>query len=126
MFGIGGVALAHHGRGVGNAIVDEIVRRARVFLPLAPPGEPIVLYMGALADEPGVAALLAAHGFHEARRFWSMRLTFDRPPESPAAVPSVTFSQLSAGEEPSVYDCLAEAFEDHWGDGMPPRERVDQ
>jgi mycothiol synthase len=123
VFGIGGVALAHHERGLGTAMVEEIGRRAEVFLPLAPPGERVLWRMGSLADEPRVAALLTAHGFTEVRRFWTMRIAFGDPPEPPASVTGVTFNQLSSGEEPDVYDCLAEAFEDHWGDGISARER---
>ena len=63
VFSVGVVAVRHHGRGVGAAVLEEAERRARRFFPLAPPGERIVMHAGALADEPRVAGLLTAHGF---------------------------------------------------------------
>jgi ribosomal protein S18 acetylase RimI-like enzyme len=122
VFSIGGVALAHHGRGVGSAIVEELERRAAAFSRLAPAGEPVVWRMGALAEEPQVAALLAAHGFVERRIFWAMHRRFDGPPEPPGEVPGIAFDVIQPGREADVYDCLAEAFEDHFGDSLAPRE----
>jgi mycothiol synthase len=73
VFSVGVVAMRHHGRGIGAAIVEEAERRARRFFPLAPPGARIVMHAGALAEEPRV-------------------------------------------DERIAYDCLSEAFADHWGD----------
>jgi ribosomal protein S18 acetylase RimI-like enzyme len=120
VFSIGAVALDHHGRGVGGAIVEEIERRAWRFAELAPAGHEVVWRMGALAEEPLVAGLLTAHGFTERRIFWVMTRRFDGPPEPPADVPGVAFELVEAGREADVYDCLAEAFEDHFGDGLAP------
>jgi mycothiol synthase len=123
VFAIGCVALAHHGRGVGAAIVDEVERRAGHLATLAPAGEGVVLRMGALSDESRVAALLADRGYREVRRFWSMRTVFDGPPQPPAAVPGIAIRTLREGEEGLVYDCLAEAFEDHWGEMVGSKAR---
>ena len=119
VFSVGAVALGHHGRGIGAAIVEEAERRARRFFPLAPPGERIVMHAGALADEPLVAALLTAHGYAEARRFARMSIEFDGPPAPPSPVAGVEIRRLNRGEERSVYDCLSEAFADHWGGNWP-------
>jgi ribosomal protein S18 acetylase RimI-like enzyme len=118
VFTIGAVALEHHGRGIGTAIVEELARRAEGYAALAPAGEPVIWRMGALAEEPLVAGLLRAQGFTEARVFWMMQRRFDGPPEPPAAVPGVEFELVEPGREAEVYDCLAEAFEDHYGDGL--------
>lgn len=119
VFGIGVVALGHHGRGLGTAVVGEIDRRARV---VAEGRDGLALRVGALTGEPLSAALLTAHGFHEVRRFWSMWLTFDGPPAPPADVPGIDIRVLVPGQEGEVHGCLAEAFEDHWGGGMRPLE----
>jgi mycothiol synthase len=121
VFSIGGVALAHHGRGLGSAIVSEIQRRA---LEQVPAGGPAVTWrMGALADEPRVAALLTAHGFIETRRFWSMRIAFDGPPQPPAAISGIALRTLADGEEAAVHDCMVDAFRDHWGEAIDPLDR---
>jgi mycothiol synthase len=120
VFSIGAVALAHHGRGVGGAIVEELERRARDYAAEAPPGEPVIWRMGGLAEEPLVARLLAEHGFEQRRVFWVMKRWFDGPPPPADDVPGIEFGVIAPGREGDVYDCLAEAFEDHYGDGLEP------
>ena len=122
VFSIGAVALGHHGRGVGAAVVEELERRAEHFAAAAPPGEPVVWRMGALAEEPLVARLLTVHGFELRRVFWVMKRWFDGPPEPPGEVSGITFGTVAPGCEGEVYECLAEAFEDHYGDGLQPRD----
>ncbi|MDX6549253.1 MAG: mycothiol synthase [Gaiellales bacterium] len=123
VFTIGAVALAHHARGIGSAIVDEIERRALELTRAVPADEMVTWRMGALADEPLVAALLTGHGFREVRRFWAMRVTFDGVPAAPEAIPGVELRILVPGQEEAVYDCLAEAFHDHWGEPLEPLDR---
>ncbi len=122
VFSVGAVALRHHGRGVGAAIVEEAERRARRFVPLAPPGERVVIHNGALAEEPRVAGLLTAHGYFEARRFAQMSIEFAEPPAPPAAIPGIEIRPFARGDEAIVYDCLTEAFADHWGGNWPTEE----
>lgn len=122
VFSIGGVALAHHGRGLGAAIVSEIEQRALAQVPAAAAPD-VTWRMGALADEPRVAALLAAHGFVETRRFWSMRIAFDGPPQPAAPISGIALRTLAAGEEAAVHDCMVDAFRDHWGEPIEPLDR---
>lgn len=119
VFSIGVVALRHHGRGIGAAVLEESERRAQRLVALAPPGERVVMHAGALADEPRVSELLRAHGYAEVRRFARMSIGFDVPPQPPARIPGIEIRPLARGEEPSVYACLAEAFSDHWGATWP-------
>ena len=100
MFGIGAVALSHHNRGIGSAIIEEVERRGRE---LAAGHEDVTLRMGVLAGEPRVAALLTAHGFREVRVFWSMTLRFDGPPPPPADVAGIDVRTLVPGQEREVY-----------------------
>jgi mycothiol synthase len=108
---IGAVALSHHNRGIGAAIIEEVERRGRE-------RAAVTLRMGVLAGEPRVAALLTAHGFREVRVFWSMTLRFDGPPPPPADIAGIDVRTLVPGQERQVYECAAAAFEDHWGDGF--------
>jgi mycothiol synthase len=80
------------------------------------------MHSGALAGEPRVAELLAAHGYFEARRFAQMSIEFEEPPAPPAPLPGIEIRQLVEGEERVVYDCLLEAFADHWGGTWPTEE----
>jgi mycothiol synthase len=122
VFSVGVVALRHHGRGVGAAVLEEAERRAQRFVALAPAGERVVMHAGALADEPRVAGLLAAHGYAEVRRFARMTIEFEEPPGPPAALSGIEIRPLARGEEPTVYDCMSEAFADHWGPTWPTEE----
>jgi len=119
VFGIGAVALSHHGRGIGSAIIEEIGRRGRE---IAAGHENVTCRMGALAGEPRVAELLTGHGFREVRVFWSMTLRFEGPPPPPADVAGIDVRTLVPGQERKVYECAADAFEDHWGDGFSSEE----
>lgn len=123
VFAVGAVALGHHSRGIGAAVVEEIERRARGLAELAPAGGQVLLHLGALAGEPRVSGLLTAHGFDEVRRFWSMMMLFDKPMEAPAPLAGFELRPLGEGEEVAVYRCLAEAFQDHWGGDFEPEQR---
>ena len=122
MFSVGAVALRHHGRGIGAAMLGEAERRAQRFVALAPAGDRVVMHAGALVDEPRVSELFAAHGYVEVRRFARMTIVFDKPPEPPALLPGIEIRPLVRGQEPTVYDCIAEAFADHWGPTWPTEE----
>ena len=122
VFSVGAVALEHHGRGIGAALVEEAERRARRFFASAPPDERIVMHAGTLAEEPRVAALLTAYGYFEARRFAQMSIDLDGEPSPPPAIPGIEIRQLTPGDERIVYDCLTEAFADHWGGNWPTEE----
>jgi mycothiol synthase len=122
VFIIGVVAIRHHGRGVGAALVVEAERRARRFVDLAAAGRRVVMRFGTLADEPRVSRLMAEHRYLEVRRFVAMRIDFDGPPAPAAAVDGVEIRGPAAGEEAAVYACLAAAFADHWGETWPTEE----
>jgi ribosomal protein S18 acetylase RimI-like enzyme len=122
VFSIGVVALHHHGRGLGAAVVAECERRAQRFVALAGPGVRVVMHAGSLAEEPRVAGLLRAHGYTEVRRFTAMRIDFAETPAGPEPVAGIEIRGLRPGEERAVYACLAEAFADHWGETWPTEQ----
>jgi mycothiol synthase len=123
VYATGAVAVDHHGRGLGGAMLDEIERRAAALATQAPAGEAVILHIGVLADEPLVAGLLRERGLEEVRRAWSMTIAFDRPPAPPHAVPGIEIRPLAKGGEAAVYECLADAFQDHWGAQFPSQEQ---
>lgn len=123
VYSTGAIAIGYHGRGLGGAMLDEIERRASALATLAPAGEPVVWHMGVLADEPLVAGLLREHGLEEVRRAWSMTITFDRAPAPPQSIPGVEIRPMAEGAEGAVYQCLADAFKDHWGEPFPSQEQ---
>ena len=122
VFGIGAVALTHHGRGLGAAALEAIEDHAGRLAGRAGAGQPVMMRMGALADEPRVSALLRERGYVEVRRFSRMQIDFDSTPEPPAPVAGVDIRQFVHGQEGEVFRCLVEAFEDHWGDEQETEE----
>jgi mycothiol synthase len=122
VLGIGVVAIPHHGRGIGAALVMEAERRARRFADLAAADRRVVIQMGSLADEPRVSRLMAEHGYVEVRRFVAMRIEFDGPPMPATAVAGIEIRGLNRGDETAVYACLRAAFADHWGETWPTEE----
>jgi mycothiol synthase len=124
VYSTGAVAIGYHGCGLGGAMLDEIERRASALATQAPAGEPVVWHMGVLADEPLVAGLLRERGLDEVRRAWSMTITFDRPlAPPPATISGVEIRPLAPGGEIAVYRCLADAFQDHWGEQFRSEEQ---
>jgi mycothiol synthase len=123
VYATGAIAIGYHGRGLGGAMLDEIERRASGLATHAPAGEPVVWHMGVLADEPLVAGLLREHGLEEVRRAWSMTIAFDRAPAPPRSIPGVEIRPMAGGDEVAVYQCLADAFQDHWGEPFASQEQ---
>jgi len=117
VFSIGVVALAFHGIGLGAAIVAEAERRAQRFVALAEPTAQVVIHAGALADEPGVGALLGSRGYREVRRFELRRVDFAGQPVSPRHVEGIAIRGFRTEESRQLYEAHVEAFADHWGEG---------
>jgi len=117
VFSIGIVALAFHGLGLGAAIVAEAERRGRRFVALADPTARVVIHAGALADEPGVGALLGSCGYREVRRFELRRVDFAGPPAPPRTVEGISVRGFRPEEARQLYEAHVEAFADHWGEG---------
>ena len=122
--GIGCVALDHHGRGLGAALVAEMEHRAARFVALAPPGSRVVMQAGTLADEPRVAGLMVQNGYVPGLMTYRAELEFGAPPAVTAPPPGIELRTVAPGQERAVYDCLTEAFVDDWHDGGWPTWEV--
>jgi ribosomal protein S18 acetylase RimI-like enzyme len=116
VFALGMVALPHHRRGLGAALVAENEDRAQRFVALADSRVRVVIHTGALADEPCVSALLDAHGYREVRRTTLMRIDFQGLPAPPAALAGLDVRPLLLNDAKALFAAHREAFADHWGD----------
>lgn len=119
---LGVVALGLHGRGIGSELVREGERRARRFVPLAAPDARVVVHFGVLADVPRVNSLLERHGYREVRRFQLMRADFADEMDAPAWPDGLCVRTFDPGEIGELYQAHAEAFADHWGEGVEPED----
>jgi mycothiol synthase len=106
---------AHHGRGLGGALVDEAERASRT---LVGHDDALRVRQWAASDELRVEALLRARGYACVYRMARMAYDFGDGPV--ASVPLPTGLELrrfvAATDTAVVYACYREAFEDHWGD----------
>jgi mycothiol synthase len=117
VFADGLTAPAHRGRGIGTALVRGNEARARRYLPLAAPDARVAILAGLLAADAGATALLAAHGYVEARRHLRMIAAFEGPPAPPQLPPGVALAPFRPGrDERAVHEAFLAAFADHWGD----------
>jgi ribosomal protein S18 acetylase RimI-like enzyme len=118
VFAVGMVALSHHGRGLGAAILAESENRAGRFLELAGPDPRVVLRAETLVGEPRVSGLLEARGYREVRRFWLMRVDFEGEPAALVALSGIDVRTLRPDVDgEAVYEVDRDAFADAWGTG---------
>jgi mycothiol synthase len=96
------------GRGLGAFLLERTEERAREL------GRP-VLTAGRLAENDAARRLLEGLGFHEARHFFQMRITFDGPPEPPRWPEGVVPATFRAADAREFHRVMNEAFAEEWG-----------
>jgi ribosomal protein S18 acetylase RimI-like enzyme len=101
---VGVVGERWEGRGLGS----ELVRRVEA---AAAEHGAARIHQNALAGNTRAAALFAAHGYREVRRFYDMAIELARPPAPP---PEADVEIAREGEERAFHAALEEAFADHW------------
>ena len=94
----------HEGRGIGRALHDRLLERARE-------RGTRMLRQEASADNPGTRALLEAAGWRATERYWRMRVELDAAPPAPAWPSGVAARPFAPGEDDaSVHALVEEAF----------------
>ncbi|HEX6122807.1 MAG TPA: GNAT family N-acetyltransferase, partial [Ktedonobacterales bacterium] len=107
---------AHWGHGIGTALVRLTEARAREFLPAAPEGVQVTLGCGIHLSDEAARGILEREGFALARVHWTMRIDLEAAPPAPEWPAGVSLRTFVPGrDERAVFDCVDEAFSDHWG-----------
>jgi mycothiol synthase len=109
VWGTGGVAIAHQGRGIGGAILDEAERRAR--------SRPTALrFQSATFGLPQLIPLFESRGLRLVRRFLAMTIRFDGQPEPPRPVAGIRVTGYDPSRDAGMaFQLTNAAFADHWG-----------
>lgn len=111
----------HWGHGLGTALVRLTERRARELVPNAPAGARVVLSNNVILSDAPARQILESSGYSLARCFWRMGIELAAEPEAPTWPNDVTVRTFERGrDDRRVFDCVEEAFADHWG--HVPRE----
>ncbi|HEX6800069.1 MAG TPA: GNAT family N-acetyltransferase [Ktedonobacterales bacterium] len=113
----------HWDRGLGTALVRLTEQRARELVPGAPEGVRVALSNNVVANAAAANELLVALGYHLVRGFWRMGIELADEPEAPTWLEGITLCAFERGrDERRVFDCVEEAFADHWGHVPHPFE----
>ena len=104
---VGIVAQEAKGRGLGAALADR--GEARAHEASSPK-----IHTVALAEDAGAAALFAARGYEEVRRFYEMAIEMTEPSPAPTLPDGLALDEVRDEDMRAFYEALGEAFLDHW------------
>jgi mycothiol synthase len=105
--GVGGVAQGAKGRGIRASLAERYgarahasgVERLRTFL---------------LQEDAAAAALFAARGFQEVRRFYEMAIDLDAPPPEPVVPPGLVLEPFREEDARGFHAAVGDAFSENW------------
>jgi mycothiol synthase len=103
-------------RGLSAALLAKVEERARR-------RGSRKLKVGMFAENGAARALFGELGFHEARRYYHMRVVFDRPPELAALPDGIQLTAFRREDARAFHAAMNEAFDEEWGFvGLPFEE----
>lgn len=107
---------AHRSHGLGTALVRLTERAARDYIAGAPAGARVTLANGVYASDAAACGILMSAGYARSRVHWLMRIDLEELPPAPTLPTGVTVRTFQLGrDERATFDCVNEAFSDHWG-----------
>jgi ribosomal protein S18 acetylase RimI-like enzyme len=71
--------------------------------------------VGAFAEDMAFRKLFEAHGFHDARHFYEMRIDLDNEPDPPEWPSGIEPDRFRPEDAPAFHAAVHEAFQDDWG-----------
>ncbi|MDQ3225575.1 MAG: GNAT family N-acetyltransferase [Chloroflexota bacterium] len=107
---------AHFGRGIGTTLIHQAEKRAREFVPLAPPSARVVLQNWINALNTDACALLEREGYRPVRYFRRMEIELADEPRSPVWPKGISVRAAAVGDDlRALYETSEETMADHWG-----------
>jgi mycothiol synthase len=96
------------GRGLATALLSKVEERARRHGSRK-------FKAGMFAENAPARTLFERLGFREARRYYHMRIVFDRPPEVAALPEGVELAGFRREDASAFHAAVGEAFQEEWG-----------
>lgn len=118
----GRVLPGYRRRGIGRALLDANIHRARERAAADRSGAPMAL--GAFVDEgeTGARALLEGAGFEIVRHFFLMRRSGLASVDEPSLPDGLELRPVQPEAYRAIFEAEAEAFRDHWGHREPTED----
>jgi mycothiol synthase len=102
------------GRGIGSRLSDLAERRAVEVATEHGIAVPVEVFRGAWSGTPG-ARFLEDRGYARTRSFIRMRIDMEAPPPRPVWPEGIRLEGFERGRDEALFwECLEEAFQDHW------------
>lgn len=121
--GDGYVHPAHHNKGIGTALVSQLVDRAKLEVPLAPPHYRVFVRNGFGANEVNAFEMHTGLGFTVSRYHWRMSIDLTELPNEQPLPEGLRFEPFDvANHDEKLWAAHHEAFKDHWGHVTRPYE----
>ena len=106
-------------RGISTGLLARVEERARG-------RNSRKLKVGMFAENVAARALFEELGFREARRYYHMRIVFDRPPEPAATPDGFELTGFRREDARAFHAAMNESFEEEWGFVSLPFEDWEQ
>jgi mycothiol synthase len=111
------------GRGIGTRLAELGERRALDEAAKHGRSLPVTVLHGVWAGTIA-ARFMEARGYRVTRCFLHMRIEMDSPPIPPVWPEGIRVEGFERGrDEPRFYECIEEAFADHWNHTRPPLDQ---
>jgi len=114
--GDGYVHPAHYNKRIGTTLVRQLVERAKLEVPLAPPNYRVFVRNGFGAREINALDMYTELGFEISRYHWRMSIDLTELPDEQALPDGLRIEPFDiAKHDQKLWAAHHEAFKDHWG-----------
>lgn len=121
--GDGYVHPAHRNKRVGTTLVRQLVERAKIEVPLAPPQYRVFVRNGFGVSEVNALEMYTELGFTVSRYHWRMRIDLTELPDEQPLPEGLRLEPFDvAKHDEKLWAAHHDAFKDHWGHVTRPYE----
>lgn len=119
--GDGYVHPEHYNRGIGSALLEQLVERGKQDIPLAPEDRRVYIRNGMGTNETNAAEIHRAAGFELVRYHWRMEIELEERPKQVEWPDGIELRPFNVDEhDQKLYWAHHDAFKDHWGHTLRP------